>query len=183
MNMGVWNRLNETLTVSRLHRTERFPIIGTACLALLLAVCGAMQRAQAQSAGTTTRYVIHDLGVVGANPSQPGQPLVISNNAWIAGGAGVGAVEHAVVWLGRRRIDIGTPGLGGNSLAMAVNRWGTAVGEAETTAGGRSTTEDFCGFQSMGFSSSPTPCVPFVWRQVKCTRSPHGRHECGSRLN
>jgi len=37
MNMGVWNRLNETLTVSRLHRTERFPIIGTACLALLLA--------------------------------------------------------------------------------------------------------------------------------------------------
>ncbi len=168
MKIGVLNQLNvKTRTVFRVHQPERLPMIGAACLAFLLASGGATQPTQAQSAGATTLYAIRDLGVVGANPSQPGQPLVISNNDWIAGGAAVGAHEHAVLWFGRRRIDIGDPGLGGNSFAMGVNQSGTAVGEAETDARGRSTTEDFCGFQAMGLSTSSTPCIPFVWREGK----------------
>ena len=49
------------------------------------------------------RYTIQDLGVVGTNPNQPGQPFVISNNSWISGGADVGAALHAVLmaWRGR----------------------------------------------------------------------------------
>jgi probable HAF family extracellular repeat protein len=64
-------------------------------------------------------------------------------------------------------IDIGNPGLGGNSIAFGVNEWGLAVGEAENTSADLSTTEDFCGFQAMGYSSSPTPCVPFISNQGK----------------
>jgi uncharacterized membrane protein len=62
---------------------------------------------------------------------------------------------------------IGNPGLGGNSIAFGVNEWGLAVGEAENTSADLSTTEDFCGFQAMGYSSSPAPCVPFLWKQGK----------------
>jgi len=81
-----------------------------------------------------TRYTIQDLGVVGTNPNQPGQPFVISNSGWVSGGAGVGAAEHAVLWRGGKMIDIGNPGLGGNSIAFGVNQLGLAVGEAESTA-------------------------------------------------
>jgi probable HAF family extracellular repeat protein len=114
-----------------------------------------------------TRYTIQDLGVVGTNPNQPGQPFVISKSGWVSGGADVGAALHAVLWRGGKRIDIGNPGLGGNSMAFGVNEWGFAVGEAENTSADLSTTEDFCGFQFMGYSSSPTPCVPFIWKQSK----------------
>lgn len=119
-----------------------------------------------------THYTIQDLGVVGANFNQPGQPLVISNSGWISGTAAVGAAEHAVLWYGGKMIDIGNPGLGGNSLAYGVNDSGIAAGEAETSAAGLSTTEDFCGFQVMGFSSSPTPCVPFIWRDDRLVPLP-----------
>lgn len=114
-----------------------------------------------------TRYTIQDLGVVGTNPTQPGQPFVISNGGWVSGGADVGAALHAVLWRGGKMIDIGNPGLGGNSMAFGVNAWGLAVGEAENTSTDLSTTEDFCGFQAMGYSSSATPCVPFIWKQSK----------------
>ncbi len=113
------------------------------------------------------RYTIHDLGVVGTNANQPGQPFVISNSGWVSGGAGVGTAEHAVLWRGGEMIDIGNPGLGGNSIAFGVNESGLAVGEAENTSADLSTTEDFCGFQAMGYSSSPMPCVPFLWKQGK----------------
>jgi probable HAF family extracellular repeat protein len=63
--------------------------------------------------------------------------------------------------------DIGKPGLGGNSIANGVNDWVWAVGQAENTSPNLSTSEDFCGFQALGFTSSPTPCVPFLWRQGK----------------
>ena len=141
---------------------------GLTCLSLALAGCAGGLTAiehpeSAQARVQNTRYTIRDLGVVGANPSQPGQPLVVSNSGWIGGAAGVGAAEHAVLWYMGNMIDIGNPGLGGNSMGYGVNESGMAAGEAETTAAGLSTTEDFCGFQALGFSSSPTPCVPFVW--------------------
>jgi probable HAF family extracellular repeat protein len=108
-------------------------------------------------------YSIHDLGVVGPNP---GQPFVISSGGWTSGSASVDGAEHAVLWRGTAMIDIGNPGFGGNSISFGVNSAGRAVGEAETIAG-PATSEDFCGFQTMGFSSSPKACVPFVWQNGK----------------
>ena len=148
--------------ISRAVRNLFLPMAGIACLGIVLADCEAQQ---AENANHPVRYTIHDLGVVGANP---GQPFVISNSGWISGAAGVDGAEHAVLWHGTALTDIGDPGLGGNSIAFGVNETGRAVGEAEVT-GGASTTEDFCGFQTMGFSSSPKPCVPFVRQNGKLT--------------
>ena len=136
------------------------------CAAGLLAVLAMPAGLLAQERSDTQeqmRYTIKDLGVVGANFNQPGQPLQISNSGWVSGGAGVGAQEHAALWHQGSMTDIGDPGLGGNSIAYGVDELGFAVGEAEDTRTERSTTEDFCGFEFMGYTSSPTPCVPFVW--------------------
>ena len=149
--------------ISRVVWSHRLPSAGVACLGLALAGFVGLTPAQAQN----THYTVQDLGVVGENFFQPGQPIVISNSGWVSGGAGVGAAEHAVLWRGGEMTDIGNPGLGGNSMAFGVNVWGHAVGEAEDTSTGLSTSEDFCGFQAMGYSSSPTPCVPFIWREGK----------------
>lgn len=133
-------------------------VAGIACLGIAAVHCTDGAAQQAQNWSHPIQYTIRDLGVVGANP---GQPFVISNSGWVAGSASVDGAEHAVLWRGTEMIDIGDPGLGGNSIAFGVNDLGKAVGEAET-AGGPATTEDFCGFQAMGFSSSPLPCIPFV---------------------
>jgi probable HAF family extracellular repeat protein len=147
---------------------------GVACLSAALAGCGGAGSAftpgydrSSERVATNTRFIIRDLGVVGQNANQPGQPLVISNNGWISGAAGVGSAEHAVLWHGKKRMDIGSPGLGGNSFGYGVNDVGHAAGDAELISKKLSTTEDFCGWEAMGFSSSPTPCVPFVWQNGK----------------
>ena len=130
------------------------------CLAVVFAGCGLVS-AQAQNA----RYTIQDLGIVGVNP---GQPFVISNDGFIAGSSDVSGVEHAIVYRPNGMADIGQPGLGGNSIAFGVNDLGIAVGEAED-AKGPSTTEDFCGFQSMGFATSLQACIPFIRQNGKLT--------------
>jgi len=155
--------------ISQVAWRHRLPSAGIACLGLALVGFSGIARAQSQerdhNGAQNVRYTIQDLGVVGTNSNQPGQPFVISNSGWISGGAGVGAAEHAVVWRRGEMIDIGNPGLGGNSIAFGVNEWSLAVGEAENNSADHSTTEDFCGFQAMGYSSSPTACVPFVWER------------------
>jgi len=137
-------------------------------LAMPVGLAGQEKSATQEQEPTATHYTIRDLGIVGTNFYQPGQPFVISSNGWVSGGAGVGvdygSPEHAVLWHKGSMIDIGNPGLGGNSIAYGVNEWGRAVGEAEGTATGVSTTEDFCGFQFMGYTFTPTPCVPFLWK-------------------
>ena len=76
---------------------------------------------------------------------------------------------HAVLWYKGRKIDIGTPGLGGpNSAAFGVNEFGQAVGQAETSG---PNAEDFCGFNSYGFASS-TACRPFLWQDGVMTKLP-----------
>lgn len=142
----------------------------TAIASLCLAVAGCagnftpVQQQQARANNPNTRYTIQDLGVFGANPSMPGGPLVVTNSGWISGAAAVGTAEHAVLYYGGQTIDVGTPALGGNSMGYGVNESGITAGEAEDSSPALSTTEDFCGFQAFGFSSSPTPCVPFVWQ-------------------
>jgi len=157
--------------ISRARWSHRLPSAGIACLGLALVGFGGLSPAQSQerdqNGAQNVGYTIHDLGVVGTNPNQPGQPFVISNGGWVSGGADVGAALHAVLWRGGKMIDIGNPGLGGNSIAFGVNKRGHAVGEAEDTSADLSSTEDFCGFQAMGYSSSPTPCVPFIWKKGK----------------
>ena len=157
--------------ISQVSWSHRLRLAGIACLGLalvgLVGLTPAQSQERDQNGAQNVRYTIRDLGVVGTNPNQPGQPFVISNSGWVSGGAGVGAAEHAVLWRGGEMIDIGNPGLGGNSIAFGVNEWGLAVGEAESPSADLSTTEDFCGFQAMGYSFSPTPCVPFIWKQGK----------------
>ncbi|HTB95810.1 MAG TPA: hypothetical protein VK716_02280 [Terracidiphilus sp.] len=133
---------------------------GLACMGVALANCAAQQ---ASNANSQIQYTVEDLGVVGANP---GQPFVITNSEWVSGSAGVDGAEHAILWHGKAMTDIGDPGFGGNSIAFGVNDWGNAVGEAENPKG-PATTEDFCGFQAMGFTSSPRACVPFVRQNGK----------------
>ena len=168
---ALWWFNGESRMLSRSRSSHRLRSAGIACLGLALVGFGGLAPAQPQereqNSAQNVRYTIQDLGVVGTNPNQPGQPFVISNSGWVSGGAGVGAAEHAVLWRGGEMIDIGIPGLGGNSIAFGANVWGLAVGEAEDTSADLSTTEDFCGFQAMGYSSSPTPCVPFIWKQGK----------------
>jgi probable HAF family extracellular repeat protein len=163
----LWRSNGGSRMISRARCNRRLSSASIASLGLALAwFCGsslAHSQVQAEDRGQNVRYTIQDLGVVGTNLNQPGQPFVISNSGWVSGGAGVGTAEHAVLWHGRKMYDIGNPGLGGNSISFGVNLLGLAVGEAEDDAADLSTTEDFCGFQAMGYSSSPTPCVPFIW--------------------
>jgi probable HAF family extracellular repeat protein len=167
----LWWFNGESRMISRSRWSDRLAPAGIACLGLALAgfvgPTPAQPRERDQNGAQKVGYTIQDLGAVGTNPNQPGQPFVISSSGWVSGGAGVGAAEHAVLWRGGDMIDIGNPGLGGNSIAFGVNEWGLAVGEAENTSADLSTTEDFCGFQAMGYSSSPTPCVPFISNQGK----------------
>jgi probable HAF family extracellular repeat protein len=157
---------------ARAARSQSLEAAGIACLSLVLAGCGGLSPVQQQELSQAARqnrlYTIQDLGVFGANPSAPGGPLVVTNSGWISGAAGVGpggtGPEHAVLYYGGQTIDVGTPGLGGNSMGYGVNESGVTAGEAEDIAAGLSTTEDFCGFQFLSFTSSPTPCVPFVWQ-------------------
>ena len=150
------------------------PSAGIASLCLAVAGCAGgfipIQQQQARLNNPNTRYTIRDLGVFGSNPAAPGGPLVLTNSGWISDSVGVGldwgSPLHAVLYHDGKMIDIGAPGLGGNSTGYGVNESGAAAGWAEDTATHRSTTEDFCGFQALGLTplSSPTPCVPFVWQ-------------------
>ena len=120
------------------------------------------------SAWAQERYNVFDLGVVG-NP--PAGPYIIRNNGLISGAAATpdGSSMHAVLWYKGWKIDIGTPGLGGqNSAAFGVNEFGQTVGQVETS---RPNAEDFCGFNAYGFASS-TACRPFLWQDGVMTKLP-----------
>ena len=66
--------------------------------------------------------------------------------------------QHAVLWAGRRIVDISKPGLGGpNSGSLGINFWGQVVGQAES-ADPDPHNENFCGY------GTGRRCLPFVWR-------------------
>ena len=174
-------RIEQAMQIAaRAARSRSLETAGIACFSLSLAGCGGMspmqQQALTQADRQTSLYTIQDLGVFGSNPSAPGGPLVVTDSGWISGAAGVGpdgtGPEHAVLYYQGQTIDVGTPGLGGNSMGYGVNESGVTAGEAESTAAGLATTEDFCGFQFLGFSSSPTPCVPITWQNGRMATLP-----------
>lgn len=151
--------------------TLRVKSFRIAPLGLAIALFAGPAWAQEQSAqekgAAPAHYSVIDLGVVGGTP---GQPYVIRNDGLISGAAATpdGRMQ-AVLWHKGRKIDIGTPGLGGpNSAAFGVNELGQAVGQAETWV---SNAEDFCGFNFYGFPSS-TACLPFFWQDGVIAKLP-----------
>lgn len=186
MKSTVFSRISRgAQLVARSVRTQPLTSTGIAWFSLALAGCGgfttspSLLQDQAQNADQSTRYTIQDLGVFGANPSVPGGPLVVTDSGWISSSSAVGpdvtAPEHAILYYNGNPIDVGTPGLfglGGNSMGYGVNESGVIAGEAEDNLPGLATTEDFCGFQFAGFSSSPTPCVPFVRQKGRMVALP-----------
>lgn len=170
-------RIKQTMQVTaRAARSQSLETAGIACLTLVLAGCGGMsplqQQELLQAGKQNSLYTIQDLGVFGSNPSAPGGPLVVTDSGWISGAYAVGAAEHAVLYYQGQTIDVGTPGFGGNSMGYGVNESGVTAGEAESNAAGLATTEDFCGFQFLGLSFAPTPCVPFIWQNGRMVPLP-----------
>lgn len=139
-----------------------------AVLAMPAQLIAHAQSATPEQRGATPHYRLTDLGVVGPTP---GQPFHISDDGIISGSAQVHNAEHAFLWYRRLSLDIGARGLGGsNSISYGVNRWGQAVGEADT-AKPDPLGEDFCGFATLGYASG-TECVPFVWQAGVMRRLP-----------
>jgi probable HAF family extracellular repeat protein len=122
-------------------------------------VAGATHGFLMASAAQPGRYMITDLGVVGA---PPGQGFFVTPNHLVAGAATVaGGQTHAVLWARGAMTDLGVPGL--NSMAFSVNENATAVGGAETSTLDPHG-EDFCGFKAMGVPTNGSECVPFASR-------------------
>ena len=139
-----------------------------AVAALPVQLAAQVDAATPDHSGGPSHYNLTDLGVVG---SIPGQPFHIAENGLIAGSAAVNNAEHAFLWYRRLSLDIGTRGLGGkNSIAYGVNRWGQAVGEADTAVPDP-LGEDFCGFSTLGYASG-TRCLPFAWQGGAMVRLP-----------
>jgi probable HAF family extracellular repeat protein len=114
------------------------------------------------------RYTVKDLGAVGG---PPGQPYFITNNGLVSGAAALpDGTMHFALWYNGLKMDIGTPGLGGqNSAAFGVNVRGQAVGEAETSDPNG---EDFCGFSALGLPTSGAACLPFLWQNGVMAKLP-----------
>jgi probable HAF family extracellular repeat protein len=119
----------------------------------------AQEQLATQEQGTEVRYVVEDLGPVGATP---GGPRFLTKNGLTSGAAAnPDGTMHAVLWYKGLKTDIGTPGLGGpNSAAFGVNDSRRAVGQAEAAVANG---EDFCGFNFYGFPSL-SACLPFLWQ-------------------
>lgn len=164
-------------------KTLKNALTAGSLLALLAGVAMGQERVNAPSNALSTRYVIQDLGVVG---SVEGQPFVLTANEYVAGLAVVpggsgssAAVSHAVYWYGTSMKDISYPGLAGpNNTAFGINVWGQIVGEAENATPDPNG-EDFCGFQSLGFTSQANSCLPYLFQNGQMIALPTLRDDFG----
>ncbi|HXY26236.1 MAG TPA: hypothetical protein VEI73_16410 [Candidatus Acidoferrum sp.] len=149
-------------------------------LALLAGATLGQEHVRPPSNALSTRYLIQDLGVVGP---VVGQPFVITANGYVAGldvvPSGGGSVSHAVYWHGTSMKDISYPGLGGpNNTAFGINIWGRVVGEAENSTPDPNG-EDFCGFQSLGYTPQANSCLPYLFQNGQMTALPTLRDDSG----
>jgi probable HAF family extracellular repeat protein len=148
------SHLMERSFASRAHATNFFLF-----LALSAKMMAQEPEVSTANRSAEVRYNIIDLGPVGPPPSGP---FMISQNGLSGGSASAqDGTEHATLWLGKARLDLGSPGLGGlNSLGFGVNEAAWVVGGAQTT---EANGEDFCGFNAFGFPPSNNACLPFYW--------------------
>jgi probable HAF family extracellular repeat protein len=114
--------------------------------------------AVAQSA----RYTVIDLGTLKGGTFS--QAAYINNLGLITGvAATTDGTQHAVAWAGGQIIDLVRNGLGGpNSVALGVNVWGQAVGQAEGSSMDPNH-ENFCGY------GTGLVCLPFLWQGGRMT--------------
>ncbi|TAN08741.1 MAG: hypothetical protein EPN38_02140 [Rhodanobacteraceae bacterium] len=131
--------------------------------ALLAGACvGATHPALAASGGKISsatpagniRYTVTDLGTLPGGSYSTA--MANSTTGLVAGGSDAAdGLEHAVVWLRGRLLDIGASGF--NSDAFAVNPFGQVAGQTETDQSDP-IAENFCGY------GSGRQCRPFAWQ-------------------
>jgi probable HAF family extracellular repeat protein len=102
-------------------------------------------------------YTVTDLGTI--NGGTFSIPYSMDAYGLVSGAAALpNNSQQAVLWMGRVKLDIGKPGLGGpDSVAFATNTGLQAVGEAENSTKDPNG-EDFCGF------GTHLECLPFLWQ-------------------
>jgi probable HAF family extracellular repeat protein len=120
------------------------------------ALLGAQEPSTTQ-ASHSVRYTITDLGTLEGGTFS--QPFFINRYGLVSGSSNLpDGNQHAVLWLGKLKLDIGAPGLGGpNSIAFGDNDRFQSAGEAETSTPDPKN-EDFCGF------GTHLTCSPFLWQ-------------------
>jgi probable HAF family extracellular repeat protein len=112
-----------------------------------------------------TRYIVTDLGTLEGGTFS--QPFFINRYGLVSGSSSLpDGNQHAVLWLGHLKLDIGAPGLGGpNSIAFGDNDGFQSAGEAETSTPDPNG-EDFCGF------GTHLTCLPFMWQDGRMIQLP-----------
>jgi probable HAF family extracellular repeat protein len=108
------------------------------------------------------RYTIVDLGTLpGGDFSQAG---FVSNSGIVAGMSTVhDGTQHAVIWGGPLRMDIGAPGL--NSFAFGINEKGQVLIQGESSAKDPHN-ENFCAY------GTGLKCLAFLWQRGVMTQLP-----------
>src|SRR5208283_277473 len=118
------------------------------------------QNEQSLKAQQLQHYAVTDLGTLEGGTFS--QPFFFSRYGLVSGSSNLpDGNQHAVLWLGKLKLDIGAPGLGGpNSIAFGDNERFQSAGEAETSTPDPNG-EDFCGF------GTHLTCLPFLWQDGK----------------
>jgi len=111
------------------------------------------------------RYTVTDLGTLPGGTFS--QATYVNNNGLVAGVSTVpDGTQHAFLWYKGRKLDIGTPGLGGpNSGAFGFNERGQALVQAESSAADPYS-ENFCGY------GTGLKCLPALWQNGVMTPLP-----------
>jgi probable HAF family extracellular repeat protein len=111
----------------------------------------------------TPSYTVTDLGPAG-NPFS--QAAYINKNGFIAGVSTIAGAQHATLWYQGIEGDIhGKAFTGPNSFAGAVNEYGIAVVQAETSEKDPHN-ENFCGY------ADGLQCLAYLWQNGVITQLP-----------
>src|SRR5580698_5070370 len=134
------------------------PVLATSLLATLaMPVRMTAQEPSATPKSASIRYIVTDLGTLEGGTFS--QPFFINRYGLVSGSSSLpDGNQHAVLWLGKLKLDIGASGLGGpNNIAFGDNDRFQSVGEAETSTPDPDG-EDFCGF------GTHLTCLPLLWQ-------------------
>jgi probable HAF family extracellular repeat protein len=147
----------------KLRMLSRIALISV--FALLAMPAKALAQEQHQQSQHLSRYIVTDIGTLEGGTFS--QPFFVNGYGLVSGSSNIpDGNQHAVLWLGKLKLDIGAPGLGGpNSIAFGDNDRFQSVGEAETSTPDPNG-EDFCGF------GTHVTCLPFFWQDGRMIQLP-----------